>query len=100
MKSSLDLRKTLFWDVNLKKLDLEKNARFIIGRVLDFGNLEEWKTIKDFYGLEKIKKVVQEHVFPDARNRNFWSTILKIPFDKLKCTRNPLLKIPNAFLKR
>ncbi len=94
------LRKSLFWDVDPNKLDSKKNAQFIIGRVLDFGNLKEWKAIKEFYGLKRIRKVAREHIFSDVRNIHFWAIILNIPLKDLKCTRNPSLKIPNAFLKR
>jgi len=102
MKDNLlpHLRKSLFWDVNPDKLDPQKNARFIIGRVLDFGNLKEWKVIKEFYGLSKIKEVARKHIFSSARDVHFWSTILNIPLKDLKCTRKPSLKIPNAFLNR
>ncbi len=99
-KSIDNLRKTLFWDVDPDKLDLEKNAQFIIGRVLDFGGIEDWKAIKNFYGLKKIKEAALGHVFSDRRSPNFWSIILKIPLKDLKCTRNPSLKIPCAFLRR
>jgi hypothetical protein len=54
MKVAEKLSKTLFWDVDIKKLDNEKSKHFIIGRVLDFGTLEDWKIIKDFYGITKI----------------------------------------------
>jgi len=46
-------RETLFWDVNPKKLDIEKSADFIIGRVLDFGNLKEWRLVEQLYGRKK-----------------------------------------------
>ncbi len=94
------LRDTLFWDVNSGKLNPEKDALFIIGRVLDYGNLQEWKVIKNFYGVEKIKNIIPKHIFSDIRSLNFWSIILDIPKEELKCTKNPSLKTPNAFLKR
>lgn len=119
MKRHLPLRPTLFWEVNPKKLDYQKNAEFIIGRVLDFGNLKEWKVIKDFYGLPKIKKTAQGHIFSDPRNANFWAMIFGIPLPKflrsksaglrrdlslrlknLRCTKKPSLKIPRAFSMR
>lgn len=100
MKARLSLRPTLFWDVNPEKLGLKESSRFVIGRVLDFGNLKEWRAIKDFYGLPKIKKVAESHVFFDSRSANFWSMVLNIPFKKLRCTRKPSLKTPKAFSMR
>jgi hypothetical protein len=90
MKIVNNLRKTLFWDVDFNKLDNEKNSNFIIGRVLDFGNLEEWKEIKNFYGIRKIKEVVEGHRFSNKRNLCFWTTLLK-------CTNKQSLQKQNAF---
>ncbi len=93
----MKLRPTLFWDVDSKDIDLKKHAQFVIGRVLDFGNLKEWKTIKDFYGLEQIKKAAQKHIFYDLRSANFWALILGLPFKKLKCKKKPLAKRLKTF---
>ena len=100
MKKQLLLRSTLFWDVGSRKLDAEKNAQFIIGRVLDFGNLKEWEVIKNFYGLVKIRKVAQKHIFFDPRSANFWAMALGIPLKNLRCTKKLLLKTPKTFLMR
>ena len=93
-------RNSLFWDVNPKRLDTEKDASFIIGRVLDFGNLKEWRLAEQLYGKERIAEVAKGHVFTDPRSANFWALILSIPVNQMKCTRIPSLKIPNTFLSR
>ena len=97
---SLPLRKTLFWDVDPKKLDIDKSAQFIIGRVLDFGDLDEWKTIEKLYGLKKIRRAALEHPFESERSKSFWALILKLSPKSLSCTRKHLPKIPSAFLSR
>ena len=99
-KKSFSFRPTLFWDVGPEKLDMKKDVQFIIGRVLDFGNLKEWKAINDLYGLPKIRKTAENHIFLNSRSANFWSIILNIPLGRLKCTRRPSLKTPKAFLTR
>lgn len=93
-------RSSLFWDVNADKLDIEKSAEFIIGRVLDFGDLDEWKAIKRIYGLERIKKAALEHPFESQRSVNFWELILKLTPKSLSCTRRRLPQIPSAFWNR
>ena len=95
-----NLRNSLFWDVNPKQLNAEKDAEFIIGRVLDLGNLKEWRLIKRLYGKGRIADIARNHVFADFKSANFWSLILSVPADQLKCARKPSLKIPNAFLNR
>lgn len=100
MSSLSALRKTLFWDVDLAKLDHQKDADLIIGRVFDLGNTEEFKAVKKMYGLSRIKKAALTHPFASRKDLNFWSLVLNIPASKLSCTRKHSLKIPNAFLKR
>jgi len=93
-------RNSLFWDVNPERLDTEKDASFIIGRVLDFGDLDEWRAIKKIYGLERIRKAALEHPFESWRSANFWEFILKLSPKSLSCTRKHLPQIPSAFLNR
>lgn len=95
-----NLRKSLFWDIDPDKLVIEKDIQFIVGRVLDYGNLKEWKFIKQLYGELKVVDIAKEHIFSDPRSANFWALIFSIPANQLKCTRNPLLKTPNAFSSR
>lgn len=100
MKLLDSLRKTLFWDVDMQKLDPQENAPLIIGRVLDFGNLKEWQIIKRWYGEAEIARVARTHTFADPRSMHFWSRILSVSLEELTCTKKPLRKTPNAFLKR
>ncbi len=100
MKDLLPLRPSLFWEKRLERLDFQKDVQFIIGRVLDFGNLEDWKAVKNFYGMEKIKEAVQKHIFSNPRDANFWAVVFNIPLNKLKCAKRSSLKTPKAFLKK
>jgi len=100
MNGKIAFRKTLFWDVDLNKTDLEKNAEFVIGRVLDFGDLEDFMVIRKIYGLKKIKRAAFKHVFESPRSANFWELILKLSPQSLSCTRKHLPQIPSAFLNR
>ena len=44
----------LFWDIDLDVFDAENNSRQLIQRVLEYGQLEDWKLLCDYYGLERI----------------------------------------------
>ncbi len=54
------LRPSLFWDVNLSKLDLDQHAAFIIVRTMERGTREEVRTIWNYYGESTIKKHLLE----------------------------------------
>ena len=51
------LRKILFWDTDINKIDWPKQYRAVIERVFERGNDEEKKEILRFYGKEKIKDI-------------------------------------------
>ncbi|MBQ9439724.1 MAG: hypothetical protein IJU35_03935 [Paludibacteraceae bacterium] len=44
----------LFWDMDKSAIDTEKNAGGLIQRVLEYGNLNDWKLTRNHYGIERI----------------------------------------------
>jgi len=93
----MKLDKTLFWDVKINDLDYEKHANFIVGRVLNYGDVNDYKEIKKEYGDRKIKGIAREINYISKKNINFWSLILKIPLNSFKCTRKFLAKKQSIF---
>ncbi|MBR5973454.1 MAG: XRE family transcriptional regulator [Paludibacteraceae bacterium] len=51
------LTKTTFWDVDINKIDWTKCATWAISRVLEYGNSDEIKEIKKFYGIKKVNEI-------------------------------------------
>jgi plasmid maintenance system antidote protein VapI len=51
------LRKILFWDTDIAKMDWRKHYKWVIERVFERGNDEEKKEILRFYGKEKVKAI-------------------------------------------
>jgi len=85
MLQFLNIRSSLFWDVDPDILSEENNRTLIIERVLNLGNLEEWKEIVRYYGLETIKAEVVKagDLFP--KTVAFVESYLKIPKKELRC---------------
>jgi len=52
------IRKSLFWDTDVEKLDWESYADSIIKRVFERGNKEEKEEITRFYGMKKIEQAL------------------------------------------
>lgn len=44
----------LFWDIDKSLFDAEKKSPQLIQRVLEYGELADWKAIRDYYGLDRI----------------------------------------------
>lgn len=44
----------LFWDIDKECFAAEKNSAQLIKRVLEYGELDDWCAIRDYYGLDRI----------------------------------------------
>lgn len=77
MKSKMKFRQSLFWDTNPERIDTEKNARYIIERVLEHGSDKEIKWMWDFYDQSLLKKVVVKSRSLRPKTRNLWTLLLK-----------------------
>lgn len=82
---NIQFSNNLFWDIDIDQLDFEKNKRFIIQRVLEYGTLEDWKKIKTLYGLKQIGCEMQEVRNLDKISLAFISTITNTSIDKFRC---------------
>lgn len=85
MLKLIKLRNELFWDIDPEKLDEQKNKRIIIERVVNFGNLADFKSIINFYGKEAIMNTIRNLNYIDPKTLNFLSILFKIPKSGFKC---------------
>lgn len=77
--------KSLFWDVNFEDIDSQKHSLFIAERVHTRGSLEDFRALKNFYGIEKLKSIVVEIKNLDERTLSFCSVYFSIPKTKFRC---------------
>jgi plasmid maintenance system antidote protein VapI len=61
------LRKALFWDTDINKIEWQKQYRAVIERVFERGNDDEKQEIINFYGEEKVKAVTGSIAFINNR---------------------------------
>lgn len=74
----MKFRQTLFWDTNPKNIDPQKNARYIIERVLEFGEPGEVGWVLKYYPKSTIKKVMNlPRVQLSPKSKALWSLVLK-----------------------
>ena len=94
MKSSItayeiaDLSPHLFWDVSQEDHEWEKNKKFIIHRVLEYGLEKDWQIIKQMYSLEEIKLAAITSRSLDEVAMHFIATITNTPIEKFRCYKH------------
>ena len=66
----------LFWDTDVHKLDLARHTNYIITRVLEKGDLEDWNWLRWTYGEARIARVTRENRKLNRQTAYLWQNIL------------------------
>lgn len=79
------LSKKAFWDVDMQKMDAERNSNHIIQKVFEFGTLQDMAVTHRYYGSQRIKEAFVHYTFflPDLAA--FAAIIFDIDKESLKC---------------
>ncbi|MBQ8593198.1 MAG: hypothetical protein IJ467_02755 [Bacteroidaceae bacterium] len=87
--------KGLFWDVDVRQVNMDDCPSQIVQRVLEYGNLSDWRIICSYYGLDKIVNLCRNLRTLDAVALAFISGISGTPKECFRCYRtkqsNPTL---------
>jgi len=78
-------RPTLFWDIDSSTLDAEKSSRLIIERVFSLGTLDEIKTVREYYGKDRIVNTLTNLNYLDPKTLNFVSVLFDKPINEFQC---------------
>ena len=80
-----NLSKHLFWDVDCNDLDLNKNFRFILSRVLEYGLINDWVLLYKHFGLERITSEAKEIRNLDEKSLHFIAHLSDSKLEEFKC---------------
>lgn len=75
----------LFWDIDINTLDIDKYPAQVIERVLEYGQWDDWKKIKEYYSLETIKNVAINLRSLESTAMSFISTITHTSLEEFRC---------------
>lgn len=81
----LGLSKILFWDVDPYSVDAEKHAAFIVERVLQMGTWDEFKTILNYYGKNRIIGYATQFRYMDRIVLEFCVNYFNVPKERFRC---------------
>lgn len=71
------LRQSLFWDTDPKKINLKKHAKYVIERILDFGNDNEVRWMNKRYRKSTIKNTVSNSRCLRPETKSLWQLLMK-----------------------
>src|SRR4051812_40964027 len=81
----IQLSKQAFWDVDMNKMDYDKNADYIIRKVFENGNWNDILEVTSYYGLTKITSVLTHADYLKESTLYFASLFLNVPRNRFAC---------------
>ena len=75
----------IFWDVDKYHIDLDLHAPYVVQRVLEYGQIGDWKTLLAYYGLDEIVNISKNLRSLEPRALAFISTISRTPQEQFRC---------------
>jgi hypothetical protein len=91
----MKLSRELFWGANYDTIDWEKNYQWVICRVLEYGEIEDFRAARKHYGNNKIVEAATQAQSLDYKTIHFIHYIFNVPLDQFKC-RNKILVFPQG----
>ncbi len=77
MKTLEEYLRPFFWEIDLSKIDIEKNKQYIIERILELGDSEAVQWLFSNVSLRDIKKTLEKSRRISKKSKNFWSIFLE-----------------------
>lgn len=75
-----DIADALLWEYDLSTFHWDRSYKIVIERVLERGNLHEWREIVSFYGKEKILETIEWSAQLRKRDKDFSRFFLQSDF--------------------
>ena len=85
---------SLFWDTDVNIIDWEKNANAVIIRILERGNLDDFRELRRVYTENKIKDAAKSARYLSERTLSFVSFFFETPLNEFQCYKNRQYQIP------
>ena len=88
---STDFSKYLFWDTDSTTVDLERNSSYVVQRVLEYGELSDWRLLRAYYGLKRIVEIAKQLRSLDPKALSFLCVVSDTHEEDYRCcSQTPL----------
>ena len=82
---------SLFWDIDISKLDWDAHKQLITERVIQRGNFKEIQEITNHYGMTETRSIIKRISWLEKKDLAFVHIYFNIPLNELKCYTNKRL---------
>ena len=77
--------KRYFWDTDFSSIDPQKFSTYVIERILDLGDMDAIKWLKEEYSQKDITSVVKHTRRLSHKSANFWTIIYNLNPKEVLC---------------
>lgn len=85
--------KKYFWDVEVKKIDTEAYSRYVLAKLLEYGDEKAINWMKRNFTKNQIEDVLYHYRIVSPQSANFWAVVFNIDKKKVLCLQKPYLEI-------
>lgn len=75
----------LFWDRGLSADDLERHSRWVVGRIVEYGDIEDVRFLAGVMGVKRFLQLTESVRFSSKRAARFWELIRTM--EGMACTK-------------
>jgi len=75
----------LFWDRSLSADDLERHPRWVVGRIVEYGDIADVRFLAGVMGVKRFLQLTESVRFSSRRAERFWELIRTM--EGIACTR-------------
>ena len=79
------LSKQAFWDVDMDKIDYEKNAAHVVEKVIERGKAEDFDSLLKYYGFNKVGQLALQANWLSDIAMNFCCVLFNLKPTDFKC---------------
>lgn len=82
---STNISPSLFWDVDVSKLDWKQHKQLIVERVIQRGTFNAIKEVTAYYGIQETREIIKQIPYLEKRDLAFVHIYFNVPLNELKC---------------
>jgi hypothetical protein len=87
----------LFWDAELETVDPSRHMVYIVERVVELGDDRAISWLLRTVERGRIREVIRTSRSISRNTARFWSLLLEIPQEDIRCLSRPLPRVPLVY---
>jgi len=85
----------LFWDRSLSADDLERHSRWVVGRIVEYGDIADVRFLAGVMGVKRFLELTESVRFSSRRAARFWELIRTM--EGMACTKKRSRPVVESF---